>query len=143
MSSYPVSPSSIALAKYILVFASILLNIIVMGGFILTLYILNGYTPDKDIICILFLIFSVEFLFNCIELPISMRFGQAVASGVLVVVIILASFALFTFVIKSAEANTELDIFALLQKHRAALVSIVAIFDVAIGWLSYQVAKRI
>lgn len=141
--SCPLERKYIILSKYIIMYLLLLFGVLITLSFTLMNYVINGHTPGKNFFLIIFIIFSAILIFSHLELPITLRFGQALASGILItaicLMIVLGLTALFRFNLYE-NAST---IFHKLYHNRYDIVMIFAALDIVSGFLSYQVSKTI
>lgn len=140
--SCPISSTVITLEKYVLTYALFLCSYVIIAFFALMNHLISDYIPGKNMLFICFIIFSAILLFTNMELPITMRFGQAVASAVLIVficLIIVIGLAVFIKVNTSPDLSKGLNL--LLRKK--LLISVLLLFmDILSTVLSYRTARR-
>lgn len=141
--SCPISSTVITFEKYALTYALFLCSYVIIALFALMDHLICDYIPGKNMLFICFVIFSAILLFTNIELPITMRFGQTVASAVLIAficIIIVIGLAMFIKINTSSDLSKELN--QLLRKK--IFISVLLLFiDILSSALSYQTAKRI
>lgn len=141
--SCPISSSVITIEKYALTYALLLCSYVVIALFTLLNRLICDYNPGKNMLFVCFLIFSVILIFTNIELPITMRFGQAVASAILVAFICLIIVIGLALIIKaemSPDLNKGLTQFV---KLKTWIAIILLLIDILSGVLSYRIARRI
>ena len=85
---YPISTPKIIAEKYALTYILYVLSYIIISIFTLINHLISGYVPGKNFLFISFIIASFILLFINFQIPITMRFGQTVASVLLIVLII-------------------------------------------------------
>ena len=141
--TYPIPSHVVTLEKYILTYALLLGSCVVLLLFIGINSLVNDYTPTKTVAYTCFLILSVIFLFINLELPITMRFGQAVASAILIAFIFLMVIIGVSVVVKvNLSPDLSESLHSLLRKKWVILL-VVSILDILSMFASYFLARRL
>lgn len=141
--SCPISSTVITFEKYILTYALFLCSYVIIALFVLMNHLICDYIPGKNMLFICFIIFSAILLFTNMELPITMRFGQVVASAILIVFICLTIVIGLAVFIK---ANTSPDLtkgLNLLFRKKLWISVLLLFMDILSTVLSFQTARRI
>ena len=140
---YPISMSKIIAQKYALTYILFGISYVIVSIFALISHITSGYVPGKNFFFICFIVASFILLFINFQLPITMRFGQTVASILLIVFILGIIIAGLALLVKT---NTSPDLPKLITKlntHKAIITVSLFIIDALSIALSYVVAKQI
>ena len=141
--SCPLSSTSITMEKYVLIYALFLCSYIVIFSFALINHLICGYVLKKNTVFLCFIIASVILFFINLELPISMRFGQAAAAAFLILFICLIIIGGLTIIVKATISPDLYKIFSAMSKRRVWLLIILLVTDTLSAILSFQTAKRI
>lgn len=139
----PLDIITITLEKYILTYALLICSYVIISIFVFLNQIWNAYTPNKNMFYICFLIFSVIFLFLNIQLPIILRFGQAVASGVLVAVLCFSIIIGLVAVIKIAAAPDLYKEISSFFSRKSYIGILVILIDILSMTGSFSLAKSL
>lgn len=120
------------LASYVIIFLQALLNVII-----------NSYTIKGEVIYIGFLISSVVFIYINLEIPLIIKFGQAIAAALIVAFIVLLLIVGICILVK---ANTTLDVGKIkdfFMDNRLLLICIAVIADFLSLALSFKLSKKV
>lgn len=140
---YPIKVSKIIAEKYAITYILFIISYVIITLFGLINSVTANYTPGKNFLFICFLVSSLILLFINFQLPITIRFGQTVASILLIVFIMSIIIAGLALIVK---INTSPDLPKLLNQinsHKAIISILILIIDSLSITLSYMIAKRI
>lgn len=141
--TYPVSNTTITLEKYIMTYILLISGYVIISIFVLLNHFLNSYNPDRNTFYICFLIFSILFLFLNLQLPIILRFGQAVASGVLVAVLCFGIIFALTAFVKIAMTPDLYEKITLFLHKKFYIGILVILIDLLSMIGSFSVSKKL
>lgn len=139
----PLHNNTITKEKYLITYTLFFSSYIVISLFACINHLLCDYVPGKNMVFICFVIFSVILIFTNIELPITMRFGQAVAAAMIIAAFFLIIIIGLTVIVKT---NTSPDLnnkISYMLKHKTELSLCTLIIDLISCCLSYNCAKHI
>lgn len=143
INSCPITNNLFVFTKYIFVYATLAITVIVLAIYALILHILNGYTFSFDMFAILFIIISLHIIVHNIELPLALRFGTAISSAILIAFVFIFSVSLLILVIKSAETSGETSLTALYNKHQIPILIGILFVDILSFKISYKISSKI
>lgn len=139
--SYPIGHSFITLEKYLITYLLIAIGIITVSAFTLINHFVNNYIPGKRYYFIMFVILSAILIITHIELPVTIRLGQTIASGILIAVICLSIVSGLMLFIRIQLSPQLTDSFKRLENHQTLIVTGLLCIDTVTGILSFFVAN--
>ena len=140
---YPISLSKIIAEKYALTYILYILSYLIVSLFALINHFIWGYIPGKNYLFVCFIIASFILLFINFQIPITMRFGQTVASVLLIVLIIGIIIAGLAILVRSKNLPDLPKLLNQIKNNKAIIAIILLIIDSSSIALSYMIAKGI
>lgn len=141
--TYPLDNITITLEKYVLTYTLLIFSYMIILFFAIVNHFFNSYNPDSNTIYICFLIFSVLFLFLNLQLPVILRFGQAVAAGVLIAVLCFGIVLALTVIVKIATTSELYDSVTSFLNKRAYIGILVLLADLLSMAGSFLISKAL
>lgn len=139
----PINQQIFAYQKYIITYALILISYFVLGITIINMIFISNYHPNRTTFFLCFVVFSMLLILINIEIPLTMRFGQGIASGILIGVIcfaFVAGLSIFVKINMSMKMNYE---FNSIFKYKLLITLILICVDVFSSLVSINTTKKI
>ena len=139
----PLDSTTLVKEKYIITYALLFLSYIVIAFFGSIIHFIYNYHPGKNMFFICFIVFSIILLFTNLELPITMRFGQAVAAAMIIGAFFLIIIIGLSVLVKT---NTSPDLnnkISYIFKHKTEATLFLIVADSLLSFISFNIAKCI
>ena len=140
---HPISLSKIIAEKYALTYTLYILSYIIISIFALINHMISGYLPGKNFLFVCFIIASFILIFINFQIPITMRFGQTVASVLLILVFIGIIIAGLAIIVRYNNLPDLPKLLIDINNHKTIISIAILFIDLLSVIISYVTATKV